>query len=162
MQSYPISQKGFDKLVATLKNLQEVERPQTVIELDIARDHGDLKENAEYHAAKEKLAFIDKKIDELTRQSIASKVINPKELEHKKISFGSHIRIQDLDTDKISSYTIVGDFESNPSIGHISISTPIAKALLGASKGDIVSITLPKGEVEFEVLEILFKESDFE
>lgn len=158
----PMTNYGYEKLCAELKNLKEVERPRIVVEIDVARSHGDLKENAEYHAAREKQAFIESRINELSTMLSNAQVIDPATLEHNKISFGSSVRIVNLDNDKESSYTLVGGIESNPSKGLISVSSPIAKALMGKQVGDEVSITLPSGECEFEILEVSYKDIVFE
>lgn len=157
----PITQYGYEKLTSELKNLKEVERPNIVKEIDIARSHGDLKENAEYHAAKEKQLFIEARINELSLMLANAQVIDPASLEHQKVSFGSTVKILNLDNDKTFSYTIVGSIESDPSRGLISFGSPIAKSLIGKSVGDEVSITLPSGETDFEILEISYQEITF-
>lgn len=157
MQPQPMSPYGYEKICAELKNLKEVERPNIVKEIDTARQHGDLKENAEYHAAKEKQAFIEARINDLSQILANAKVINPEELEHNKVMFGSTIEIMDLDTEKTIIYTIVGGVESNPAKGLISFDSPIAKALIGNKVGDEVTINLPKGECDFEVVKVYYK-----
>lgn len=161
MATEPMTQYGYEKLCKELKNLKEVERPKIVVEIDIARSHGDLKENAEYHAAREKQAFIEARINELGLMLANAQVIDPKSLPHDKVSFGSSVKILNLDTEKESLYTLVGSMESNPSKGLISVSSPIAKALMGKKQGDEISIVLPGGESEFEILEVFYKDIDF-
>ena len=161
MQKEPITDYGFKKVVDELDNLKKIERPETLIELDIARSHGDLKENAEYHAAKEKLAFMDIRMAELANLIAKVQVIDPSTYPHNKIKFGSTIKLKDLDIDKEIEYTIVGAFESNPHHGLISIKTPLAKQLLGKEEGDEIIVQLPRGEVNFEVLEVYFKPIEF-
>ena len=162
MATEPMTNYGYEKIVAELKNLKEVERPRIVVEIDVARSHGDLKENAEYHAAREKQAFIEARINELGLMLANAQIINPATLSHEKVSFGSSVKIVNLDTDKEFIYTLVGSMESNPSKGLISVSSPIAKALMGKAVGDEVSIVLPNGENEFEILEIFYKDIIFE
>ncbi|WP_201274339.1 transcription elongation factor GreA [Helicobacter japonicus] len=162
MATEPMTNYGYEKIVAELKNLKEVERPRIVVEIDVARSHGDLKENAEYHAAREKQAFIEARINELGLMLANAQIINPATLSHDKVSFGSSVKIVNLDTDKEFIYTLVGSMESNPSKGLISVSSPIAKALMGKAVGDEVSIVLPNGENEFEILEIFYKDIIFE
>lgn len=152
---------GYELLCEELKNLKEVERPNIVKEIDIARSYGDLKENAEYHAAKDKQLFIEARIAELSEMLANAQVIDPSTLPHVKVSFGSTVKILNLDNDKEMIYTIVGGIESNPSKGLISFGSPIAKSLLGKEEGDEVSITLPSGESDFEILEVGYKPIDF-
>lgn len=156
-----MTEYGYNKLCAELKNLKEVERPYIVKEIDIARSHGDLKENAEYHAAREKQAFIEARIAELGEILANVQLINPASYQHNVVSFGSTITMQNLDDDKKVQYTIVGSYESNPEKGYISFHSPIAKSILGKSVGDEVSVKLPKGESEFEILDITYKEIVF-
>lgn len=162
MTKEPMTNYGYEKLVTELKNLKEVERPKIVIEIDVARSHGDLKENAEYHAAREKQAFIEARIGELGLMLANAQVIDPSKLSHDKVSFGSSVKILNLDSDKEFLYTLVGSMESNPSKGLISVSSPIARALMGKAVGDEVSIQLPSGESDFEILEVFYKEIVFE
>ncbi|AFI05390.1 transcription elongation factor GreA [Helicobacter cetorum] len=162
MNKEPMSMHGYNKICAELKQLKEVERPNIVKEIDIARGHGDLKENAEYHAAKEKQRFIEARIVDLSEIIANAQVIDPGTLTHHKVSFGSTVKILNLDNDKEFSYTIVGSVESNPAKGLISFGSPIAKSLIGKSKGDEVSIQLPSGESDFEILDIYYKEICFD
>ncbi len=157
MQKEPITEYGFKKLNTEFKRLQKVERPETLIDLDIARSHGDLKENAEYHAAKEKLAFIDMRMAELGDLIARVQLIDPSTYLHGKIKFGSTVKLEDLDAEEEIEYVIVGAFESNPKHGLISIKTPLARQLLGKEEGDEIRVKLPGGEVDFEVLEVSFK-----
>lgn len=158
----PMSKYGFNKLSQELKNLKEIERPKVAQEIDIARSHGDLKENAEYHAAKEKQAFIEFKINDLSRMLANAEVVDPEKLSHDKVSFGSTVTILNLDTEKEIVYTIVGTTESKPEKGLISFNSPLAKGLIGKEKGDEVIINLPAGETEFEILKIEYKPIQFE
>lgn len=153
----PISQYGYEKLTKELKQLKEIERPKIIKEIDTAREHGDLKENAEYHAAKERQLFIDTRIKDLSTMLTNAQVIDPSTLPHDKVSFGSTIEIIDLDTQKPYTYTIVGSIESDTARGLISYGSPIAKALLGKEVGDEVAINLPRGECEFEIMKIHYK-----
>lgn len=160
--SEPMSRYGFNKLSKELKNLREVERAKVAQEIDIARAHGDLKENAEYHAAKEKQAFIELKISDLSRMLADAEVIDPETLDHDKVSFGSTVTILNLDTDKELVYTIVGTTESNPDKGLISFNSPLARGLIGKEEGDEVTIALPAGESDFEILKIEYKPLEFD
>ncbi len=161
MQKEPMTEYGYEKVVAELKHFKEIERPNIVKEIDIARGHGDLKENAEYHAAKEKQLFIEAKIKELTELISCIHVLDPSTLKHDKIGFGSTFEILDIKNDKNITYTIVGSTESNPEKGLISFNSPLAKAFLGKEEGDEVILKLPNGEMEYEVLNVGFKAITF-
>ncbi|WP_299548889.1 transcription elongation factor GreA [uncultured Helicobacter sp.] len=152
-----MTEYGYNKLITELKNLKEVERPKNIIEIDTAREHGDLKENAEYHAARERQLFLDARINELTQLVAEARVIDPTTLSHDKVSFGSTVTLEDLDTEENYTYTIVGATESNPDKGLISYHSPLAKQLLGKVVGDEVGVVLPKGRVDYEILEITYK-----
>ncbi|TLD84105.1 transcription elongation factor GreA [Helicobacter sp. MIT 11-5569] len=156
-----MTEYGYNKLITELKNLKEVERPKNIIEIDTAREHGDLKENAEYHAARERQLFLDARINELTQLVAEARVIDPTTLSHDKVSFGSTITLEDMDTEESYTYTIVGATESNPDKGLISYHSPLAKQLLGKIVGDEVSITLPKGRADYEILDITYKPIEF-
>lgn len=161
MQKEPMTEYGYQKLCTELKNLKEVERPYIIKEIDVARSHGDLKENAEYHAAREKQTFIEARIAELSEMLANVQIVNPASYSHNIISFGSTITMLDLETNKEVKYTIVGSYESNPESGYISFHSPIAKSILGKEVGDEVTIVLPKGESEFEILKIEYVEIVF-
>ncbi len=163
MQSIePMTLFGYEKLQAEIKDLKEVKRPQTVKDIESALEHGDLKENAEYHAAKEMQKNIDRRIGELQELISNSKIVDPTELNHSKVSFGSTVVLTDLDTDEEVTYTIVGGCESNPDIGLISFGSPLAKQLLGKEEGDECKIKLPNGVKEFEIEEVRYQEIVFE
>jgi transcription elongation factor GreA len=158
----PMTLYGYEKLQAEVKDLKEVKRPGVVKAIEEALEHGDLKENAEYHAAKEAQASIDNRLSELQEILGCSQIVDPTELEHAKISFGSTVVMTDMDTDEEATYTIVGGCESNPDIGLISFNSPLAKQLLGKEEGDEVKVRLPGGEKEFEIDEVKYKEIVFE
>ncbi|MBT5934489.1 transcription elongation factor GreA [Sulfurimonas sp.] len=158
----PMTLFGYEKLQAEVKSLKEVQRPQVVKDIESALEHGDLKENAEYHAAKEMQRTIDNRLGDLQGILGNSQIVDPSELEHAKISFGSTVVMTDMDTDEEATYTIVGGCESNPDIGLISFSSPLAKQLLGKEEGDEVKVTLPGGTKEFEIDEVKYKEIVFE
>jgi transcription elongation factor GreA len=158
----PMTEYGYKKLMNELNDLKKKQRPETVIELDIARSHGDLKENAEYHAAKERLAFIDGRIGELSDLVSRAQVIDPTSYEHEKIRFGSTIMLENLETNEEVTYTIVGSTESNPDLGLISYYSPLAIQLMGRGEGEEVTIKLPSGKQVYEVLEVAYREINFE
>lgn len=158
----PMTLFGYEKLQAEVKNLKEVKRPQVVKDIEEALEHGDLKENAEYHAAKEMQRIIDGRLEELATLIGNSRIVDPSELEHAKISFGSTVIMTDMDSDEELTYTIVGACESNPDMGLISFGSPLAKQLLGKEEGDEIKVTLPGGTKEFEIDEVKYQEIVFE
>jgi transcription elongation factor GreA len=158
----PMTLFGYEKLQAEIKDLKEVKRPKTVKDIEEALEHGDLKENAEYHAAKEMQKNIDKRLGELQDLISNSKIVNPSELNHAKVSFGSTVVLTDMDTDEEVTYTIVGGCEANPDIGLISYGSPLAKQLLGKEEGDECKIKLPSGVKEYEIEEVKYQEIVFE
>ena len=157
----PMTLHGYEKLQAEVKELKEVKRPAVVKAIEEALEHGDLKENAEYHAAKEQQKNIDNRLAELQEVLGNAQIVDPSELAHEKVSFGSTIVMTDLDTDEEVTYTIVGGAESNPDIGLISFNSPLAKQLLGKEEGDEVKVRLPGGEKEFEIEEVKYVEIKF-
>jgi len=158
MQQEPMTHEGFDKLTNLLSDMKLVQRPKILIAIEEARELGDLKENAEYHAAKEDQANINKRIAELEDTITKAVVIDPSTLAHDKISFCSTVILIDLDNDAEIKYKIVSSHDSNPDIGHISFHAPLAKALLGKTEGDEVIARLPGGKREFEVEKIYYEE----
>jgi len=158
----PMTLFGYNKLQAEVKDLKEIKRPGVVKAIEEALEHGDLKENAEYHAAKEQQKQIDGRLDELADIIGNAQIVDPSELAHAKISFGSTVVMTDMDTDEAISYTIVGGCESNPDVGLISFSSPLAKQLLGKEEGDEVKVRLPGGEKEYEIEEVKYQEIIFE
>ena len=158
----PMTLFGYEKLQAEVKDLKEVKRPGVVKAIEEALEHGDLKENAEYHAAKEMQKNIDNRLAELQEILGNAQIVDPKELQHSKVSFGSTVVMTNMDTDEEVIYTIVGGCESNPDIGLISFNSPLAKQLLGKEEGDEVRVHLPGGEKEFEIDEVKYEDIDFE
>ncbi len=158
MEKEPMTNVGYEKITGELDFLKSTERPETVIALEEARQLGDLKENAEYHAAKEKLKLIDVQIAELGAVLSKAVIIDPSSLPHDRVSFGSTIKLVNVDTDEEYEYSIVGGVESNAEKGMISFNSPLAKQLMGKEEGDEFSATLPGGVKTFEVLEVFYKE----
>lgn len=149
--------EGYDLLVEEFKFLLEVHKPQVTREKQIAAAQGDRSENAEYHAAKEKLRHIDKRLFYLNSMIQKSQIIDPASYSHNRVGFGSSIKILNLDSDEEELYTICGILEAEPENGLISVHSPLAKALLGKECEDEFKIRLPKGEKEYEILEIYYK-----
>jgi len=148
----------FDKLSKELEQLKTVERAKIAKVIDTARELGDLKENAEYHAAKDKQGLMEARISELTDLIGRAQVIDPATLPHERVSFGSTVELVDQETEEEVTYTLVGTQESNPDRGLISIGSPMARALLGKEEGDEVEITLPSGKKTFDVESVSYVE----
>ena len=156
MEQIPVTKEGYAVLANELKDLKSVQRPAVIEAIATAREHGDLKENAEYHAAREQQSFIEGRIMELEAVISKAQVIDPASL-HGPVKFGATVLIVDEDTDEEFSYQIVGDYEANTEAGRISISAPIARALIGKSEGDSVNVRTPKGVRVYEILEVVYK-----
>ena len=156
MQKEPMLQETFEKLSRELEQLKNVERAAIAKVIDEARALGDLKENAEYHAAKEKQGLMEARIIELQDLLSRAQVIDPSTLPHERVSFGSTVVLVDHDTDEEVTYVIVGSQESNPGKGLISIQSPMARALLGKEEGEEVELQLPGGQKRFDVEEIKY------
>ena len=155
-ESYPMTQLGYESLKTELKQLTSKDRPAVINAIPTAREHGDLKENAEYHAAKEQQGFIEGRIQELNEKLALANVIDITRLSGEKVVFGATVSFVDVDTDEESNYQIVGADESDLQKNKISISSPIARALIGKSVGDTLSIPIPKGKIEIEILKVEF------
>ena len=154
MDKIPFTTLGLEKIKVELTNLKKVDRPQIIQAISSAREHGDLKENAEYHAAKEKQAFIEGRITELEDVISRSEVIDLSKLTGKVITFGTKVRILDEDTNHETDYHIVGPYEANLEAGLISIASPIARALIGKEEGVSVAVQTPSGTKHYEILSI--------
>lgn len=152
----PITPDGYQKLQEELGRLLKVDRPKNIRDISEARAHGDLSENAEYHAAKEKQSFIEGKIQELKTKLALADVINPAKISQKKIAFGATVKVIDLSSDEEKRFMLVGPEEADAKNGKISISSPVGKALLNKEVGDVVNIKVPAKTVEYEILEISF------
>ena len=155
-ESYPMTLRGYKNLKKEIKQLTSIDRPAVVNAISNAREHGDLKENAEYHAAKEQQGFIEGRIQELNARLALANVIDIAKLSGEKIVFGATVTFVDVDTDEERIYQLVGDYESDIEQNKISISSPIARALIGKSVGDTLTIPIPKGKIEVEILEVEF------
>ncbi len=157
MNKVPLTFRGAEKLREELKELKSVQRPQVIEAIAEARAHGDLKENAEYHAAREQQGFIEGRIKEIDGKLSNCVVIDVLTLEaNGKVVFGATVTLLDIDTDEEMKYQIVGEDEADIKQGLISISSPIARALVGREEGDEVSVQVPGGLREFEILEVVY------
>jgi transcription elongation factor GreA len=147
---------GLQRLSDELRQLKAEERPSIIRQIAEARTHGDLSENAEYHAARERQSFIEGRIAELEEIVSSVEVIDPSSLSGEHIMFGAHVRLVEEDTEKESAYQIVGVYEADIKSGKLSISSPLAKALIGKRVGDAVSVPAPGGDRSYEILSIKF------
>jgi len=154
MEKMPITADGLEKLKEELRYLKKTEKPNNIKAIEVARAHGDLSENAEYHAAKEKQGFIAAKINELEAAIGQAEVIDVNEGPTDRVVFGRTILLYDVQADKEITYQLVGPYESDPENGRISIKSPLGQGLIGREIGDEVKIKIPRGVQEFEVLEI--------
>lgn len=152
----PMTGEGYQTLVEELQRLKSVERPKNVRDIEEARAHGDLSENAEFHAAKDRQSLIDVQIRETEDKVARAQVIDVSKLSGEKIVFGATVTIMDEDTEETVVYKIVGDHEAEPKAGKISVSSPVARSLIGRRVGDEVEVRTPAGVRTFEILELNF------
>ena len=157
MEKFPITARGFATMEAELKNLKGVERPNVIKAIAEARAHGDLSENAEYHAAREKQSFIEGRILELQGRVAGAEVIDVAKLSGDQVKFGATIVLIDEESEEKITYQIVGEYEADLKKGKLSNTAPISRALMGKKKGDSVEVTTPKGTKGYEILEVKFK-----
>ena len=158
MSKYPLTVVGVDMLRAELQNLKSVERPAVIQAIAEARAQGDLSENAEYDAAKEKQGFVEGRIADLEGKLSNAQIIDPTTLDADgRIVFGATVELEDVESGDTVTYQIVGDDEANIKLGKISVSSPIARALIGKYAGDSVDVQAPGGVRQYEVLDVLYK-----
>ena len=148
---------GFLRLEAELKHLKSIERPAVIRAIAEARDHGDLSENAEYHAARERQSFIEGRVAELEDKIARAEVIDVKKLSGKQVTFGATVTIADEDTDEELTYQIVGQDEADIAEGRLSIGAPLARALIGKSVGDSAEVMTPGGAKSYEIVRVRFR-----
>ena len=157
MQKNPITPDGAARLREELNQLKSVERPAIIQAIATAREHGDLSENAEYHAARDRQSFIEGRIKEIEDKLARAEVIDPSKLAGDRVAFGATIKLSNTDTGEESTYRILGADESDLAKGSISITSPLARSLLGKEAGDEVKVRMPGGERTYEILEVSFK-----
>ncbi len=154
-QKHPLTKEGADKLKAELKRLKQEERPRIAQAIAEAREHGDLKENAEYHAAREQQGLIEARIRQIEGILANAQIIDVTKLNPEgRVVFGSTVHLLNLDTDEEVVYKIVGDEEADLSHGKISVSSPIARALIGKEEGDEVTVEAPGGNIDYEIVKV--------
>ncbi len=156
MTRRPITKEGYSGLMKELKFLKEKERPKIIKEIGEARGHGDISENAEYEAAKDKQGILEARIQDLEYRLSMAEIIDPSTLSHDRIAFGATVRLLNVETDEEETYQLVGPDESDVAQKKISVHSPLGQALLGKQVDDSVMVKAPKGVIEYEVLEIFF------
>ncbi|MBK8198568.1 MAG: transcription elongation factor GreA [Acidobacteria bacterium] len=157
MERIPMTAEGHAALQAELKVLKSVERPTIIAAISEARSHGDLSENAEYHAAKEKQSFIEGRISELDDKLARADIIDVTKLGGKKIRFGATVTIIDVDSEEKATYKIVGEDEANVKEGKISVTSPLARAMIGKEEGDEAEVSAPSGARAYEIAKVVYK-----
>ncbi len=148
---------GFESLETELRHLKSVERPAIIKAISTAREHGDLSENAEYHAAKERQSFIESRVMELEDKISRAHVIDVSKLSGKDVKFGATVKLLDEDTEEKITYQIVGEIEADVKAGRISITSPLGRALIGKKVGDTIEVNTPGGGKSYEILNVKFK-----
>jgi transcription elongation factor GreA len=156
MEKHPMTPEGNQKLREELQHLKSVERPAISKAIGVARDHGDLSENAEYHAAKDRQGMIEARIKDIEAKLATAEVIDPSKLSGSRVAFGARVKLSKQETDEEVTYRIVGADEAKLEDGTISISSPLARSLLGKEVGDEVKVRMPGGERVYEVLDVTF------
>ena len=158
MDKFQITKSGYTKLKGLIENLKTIERPKVISQIAAAREIGDLKENADYHASREKQAFIEAQIADLEDRYLRVEIIDISKLSGSKVLFGATVKIKNLDNGKITSYKIVSDFEADLDKGLISNSSPVARAMIGKEAGEEIEIKTPGGIINYEILAVSFIE----
>ena len=157
MEKFPITLEGYDRLEAELKRLKGTERPAVIKAIATAREHGDLSENAEYHAARERQAFIEGRVNELEEQIRGADVIDARKLKGKDVKFGAIVKVADEDTDEKTTFRIVGEYEADIKAGRLAITSPLARALIGKRVNDSVEVTTPGGTKSYEIVSVRYR-----
>lgn len=155
-EKFPMTAEGYARLEQELKHLKSQARPEVIKAIAEAREHGDLSENAEYHAARERQSFIEGRVAELEDKISRAQVIDPTKLSGDTVKFGATVTVADEDTDEEMTYQIVGELEADVKAGKIAVTSPIARALVGKSEGDSVEVATPKGAKAYEIVKISY------
>ena len=157
MEKAPMTLEGYNSLEAELKRLKTTERPDVIKAIAVAREHGDLSENAEYHAARERQAFIEGRVGTIEDLLSRAEVIDVTSIKGKVIKFGATVRVADEDTDGKTTYQIVGEHEADIKSSKLSITSPMARAMIGKTVGDSVEVTTPGGTKSYEIMTVKYK-----
>ncbi|MEX2632001.1 MAG: transcription elongation factor GreA [Tistlia sp.] len=152
----PMTAEGYARMEEELRHLKSVARPEVIKSIAEAREHGDLSENAEYHAARERQSFIEGRVGELEDKISRAEIIDPSTLSGDTVKFGATVRVVDEDSDEETTYQIVGEIEADVKRGRIAVTSPLARALIGKSLGDSVEVATPKGQKAYEILEVKY------
>ncbi len=152
----PMTADGYDRLQEELKHLKSIERPAIITAIAEAREHGDLSENAEYHAARERQSFIEGRVAELEDKISRAQIIDPSNLSGDTVKFGATVTVVDEDTDEETTYQIVGEAEADVKQGRIAVTSPIARALIGKQVSESIEVATPKGAKAYEILKVSF------
>lgn len=153
----PMTRAGYEKLKSELEHLKKVVRPQVVREIQDARGHGDISENAEFHAAKERQAFVEGRIQELTAKINRAEIIDPSTLNASHVAFGATVKLEEVKTGDVVTYQIVGEDEASVENGKISVASPLARALIGKELDEQVQVKTPSGIKEYIILDIKYE-----
>ena len=157
MDKFPITLEGYERLEAELRALKSKERPAVIKAIATAREHGDLSENAEYHAARDRQAFIEGRVSELEEQIRGADVIDARKLKGKDVKFGAIVKVADEDTDEKTTFQIVGEYEADIKAGRLAITSPLARALIGKRVNDSVEVTTPGGTKSYEIVSVRYR-----
>ena len=157
MKRVPMTAGGYARIEAELRQLKSVKRPEVIRAIADARDHGDISENAEYHAAKERQAFIEGRMAELEDKFSRADVIDVSKLSGRVIKFGATVKLADEDTEAVVTYQIVGEVEADVKKGRLSVTSPLARALIGRSTGDSVEVEAPGGAKSYEIIRVRYR-----
>ncbi|MDE1152702.1 MAG: transcription elongation factor GreA [Micavibrio sp.] len=157
MQKVPMTAAGFQRLEEEIRHLKSVERPSIIEQIAEARSHGDLSENAEYHAARERQSFIEGRLLDLEDKLSRADVIDTSKMTGGVIKFGAHVKVVDEDTEQEQAFQIVGEYEADIDKGRLALTAPLPRALIGKTVGESVEVTTPKGAKAYEVLEVKYK-----
>ena len=157
MNKVPMTSDGYARLDAELRRLKTTERPEIIRAIAAAREHGDLSENAEYHAARERQAFVEGRVADLEDVIRRAEIIDVSKLSGENVKFGATVTLSDADTDEKRTFQLVGEHESDVDAGRLSINSPMARAVIGRTVGDSVEVTTPKGTRSFEVTGVTYR-----
>lgn len=155
MEKIPFTREGLEKVKQELERLEKTERPNNIKDIQEARSHGDISENAEYHAAKEKQSYLEARINELKDVISRSEVIEDHHYSDERVVFGRKVLLYNLQTEEEVTYQMVGPYESDPEQGKISVTSPLGRVLIGRTEGEEIKAKVPAGILEFEILEVL-------